>query len=232
MTNKRNSRRKDCERVKRILPQPSTAQLLDAAEILEADFARRRAFDAIADFFARLNQRPFTISQAVSIARALQPYAEQEGARRQAHGATAPGRQGKALKTSERFKARDFVARCVGLAPHTLRKAEMVVEAAERSPQSSYYRKHVMSMDETRKVGPAFYSLTVRPNQPPLGNGYRQLPADREFGERFVRGLIEQALGNLVEITTLPQSVRKSRRAKGLLKLPSATARKSGARNV
>lgn len=90
-----------------------------------------------------------------------------------------------------RFKSREFVARCVGLAPKTLAKAEAVVEAADRDPR---FRLHVMSMDETGKVGQAFHAYTLRIT-PPLSKTYNRAPADREFGERLIASLVETALG-------------------------------------
>jgi len=184
------------------------------AEGLHTDFARRRAFDAIADFFERLHQKPFTPSQAVSIARALAHYAEQEARRRQAHGGTAPGRARGKAKPNARFKSREFVARCVGLAPATLRKAEAVIEAAERNPD---LRGHVMGMDETRKVGRVFSSLHVRWNPPPLSRTYTAPPADREFGERFIKDLVAAALGSFCGAKRFGSSAKVA---------PSSAARK------
>ncbi len=159
----------------------------DAPYTILADLDRERAFRAIADYFERL-QRP-TISQAVSIARALRPLAEQEGRRRQAHGGTAPGRSPRKQR-GVGFDTRGFIARCVGLAPATLRKAERVVEAAEQNP---CWRNYVRWMDQTGKVGPAFHAVTVRPIPCGLSRSYRQAPADRKFGELLVHELLGAA---------------------------------------
>jgi len=159
---------------------------------LQVDFVSRRAFHVIADYFERLHRAPFSVSQAVSIARALRPYAEQEARRRQAHGATAPGRCriAKPAKAPE-FKSREFIARCVGFAPATLRKAEIVIEAAERDPGLI---DHVKRMDFDRGPGKAFGAIArgARPNS--VIAGVMPAPAGRRFGERFVEELMSTAL--------------------------------------
>ena len=123
---------------------PLTSDNRSGASLSPTDFARRRAFDAIADFFERLHRPPFTVSQAVSIARALRPYAQQEARRRRAHGLTAPGRRKSTGHDHSAFQSREWVARCVRFAPATLRRAEIVVAAAELDPR---FLGHVMRMD-------------------------------------------------------------------------------------
>jgi len=189
LTNKKNSRRKDRKSGEGILPLPSRA---NATEILATDFVQRRAFHAIADYFERLHRAPFTVSQAVSIARALRPYAEQEARRRQAHGATAPGRCRIAkLAKAPEFKSREFIARCVGFAPATLRKAEIVIKAAERDPGLI---DHVKRMDFDRRPGKALGAIArgARPNS--VIAGVMPRPAGRRFGERLVEELMSTAL--------------------------------------
>ena len=159
------------------------------ASLSATDVARRRTFGAIADFFERLHRAPFTKSQAVSIARALRPYAVQEARRRRAHGLTAPGRRSNAVN-STKFNSREFVSQCVGLSPATLRKAEMVVAAAERD---SRLRPYVMVMDETGRAGLGFRLITGErdPKFPLLRD--TEPPADRKFGERLLAHLLAAA---------------------------------------
>jgi hypothetical protein len=109
------------------------------------DFTRQRGFDRVLEVFRNLQQKPFTISELVAIARELRPYAEAEARRRQRHGQTAPGRK-KNTKTKAPFGARDFVSRCVGLSHQTLRKAEIVVDAGQDHPNCRLY---VDLMDQT-----------------------------------------------------------------------------------
>ena len=75
-------------------------------------FRAGRAFDAIAKYFEQLHRPPFSLSQSVSIARALRPVVAAEAWRRQAHGRTGPGRP---LwdRTQQHLSVREFVARCV-----------------------------------------------------------------------------------------------------------------------
>jgi len=123
LKNKTNSRWKDRAIKQSTLPKRSSDAI--------PSFIVERAFGVHAADCGP--GRPFTLSQAVSIARALKPYAEDEARSRRAHGSTAPGR-GVRSKRKVSFKSRDFIARCVGFAPATLRKAAAVVAAAERDP--------------------------------------------------------------------------------------------------
>ena len=150
------------------------------------DHFRRRGFDAIADYFEQLHRPPFTISELVSIARALTPFAEQEGRRRQAHGATGPGAVPRRQLPGSRFKSREFVARCVGLAPKTLAKAEAVVEAADRDPR---FRLHVMSLAATIRTafertehGRAEWIEGTIELASTLANAREQFKSDNDFG--------------------------------------------------
>jgi hypothetical protein len=173
--------------VKRTDAPPATDNRIGVS-LPPTDFARRRKFEAIAEFFEGLHRAPFTISQAVSIARALRPYAAQEARRRLAHGSTAPGRRSSAV-ISTRFNSREFISRCVGLSPATLRKAEMVVAAAERD---SRLRPFVMVMDETGRPGLGFRLITgERDARFPIQG--QEPPADRKFGERLLMHLLAAA---------------------------------------
>jgi hypothetical protein len=160
---------------------------LPQVERLQIDLRQCRAFDAIADFFQQLHLPQFTISQAVSVARALRPHVEQEAQRRQAHGTTAPGRRrvAKAANTPE-FKSREFIARCVGLAPATLRKAEVVIAAAERDPRLLHY---AMRMEHDRRPGQAFGALVAGRSLKGCADSTKM--AGRDFGARFVGELVK-----------------------------------------
>jgi hypothetical protein len=169
-------------------------------DLSRIDLARRYAFETIADFFERspwpsIHLSPASVSiaspagcispsQAVSIARALRPYAAQEARRRRAHGLTAPGLRRKAT-SSNKFSSREFVARCVGLAPATLRKAEMVVAAAEHNRRLSHC---VMVMDESG-IGIAFRVITGERSLR-FPTSVAAASADRKFGERFLKHLL------------------------------------------
>ncbi len=120
-------------------------------------FAVERGFAAIADFFDRLHAPPFTISQSVSIARALRPHVERECWRRQVQGGLSKRCQ---LGVSLGLKVREFVACCTGLAPRTLAQAEAVIEAAECNPRSSSLRAFVGpgdGHDASRRSGVSFF---------------------------------------------------------------------------
>lgn len=141
--------------------------------------------DAVAYFQER---GPFTPSQAVSIARALRPVAKQVARHCQAHGATAPGRSINERPNYSGFDSRKFIARCVGFAPGTLRKAQCVLEAAEANPD---WRDYVIWMDAKRKAGEAFTAV-LRGTVGTLSQAAdRRPPAGREFGERMVKRFLK-----------------------------------------
>ena len=158
------------------------------------DAFAERGFAAIAGFFDRLHAPAFTISQSVSIARALRPYLEHECWRRQVQGGKS-----KSCLLGEALKVREFVARCSGLAPRTLAQAEAVIEAAECNPRSSTLRALVREMDTTHRVGPAFRSLKEflqagrilsRSKKP------RRRRNGTEFGEKLIAELMSAAVGS------------------------------------
>lgn len=96
-------------------------------------------------------------SEAVALARIIEPLLRAEGARRRAHGLTGPGKKKNGAPENSRFNVRDLLARCCGLSAHTLQKAVAVVEAAERDPaQFAYVAKR---MDETGNVAAAYRAM-------------------------------------------------------------------------
>jgi len=109
-------------------------------------------------------RKGFLPSEAVAIARALEP-AEKEAARRRQ--ATAGPEQGKGAKVSGggklpqpvRGKTRDRVARYCGMSGRTLDKAVAVVEAAEADPDR--FGRLVDDMDRTGRVDGVFRRLKV-----------------------------------------------------------------------
>ena len=117
---------------------PLTSDNRSGASLSPTNFARRRAFDAIADFFERLHRPPFTVSQAVSIARALRPYAQQEARRRRAHGLTAPGRRKSTGHDHSAFQSREWVARCVRIRAGDTAKGRN--SGRRRRARSSFFR--------------------------------------------------------------------------------------------
>jgi hypothetical protein len=97
-------------------------------------------------------QSPMSVSQRVSLARALRPLLKREGRRRQALTGTAPGRR-RRRSMSPSFRTRDIIAICVGLAPATLRKAEALIDAANADRRLQFSIKR---MDEKyRRFGRA-----------------------------------------------------------------------------
>ena len=83
-------------------------------------------------------RKDFTLSEAVAIKRALQPNLPK-------FGRSSP--------------ARETIAGCTGFSHETLRKAEAIVEAAEREPQQ--FEKLLAEMDRTGRVNSSFKQLKV-----------------------------------------------------------------------
>lgn len=90
---------------------------------------------------------PMSVSQRVALARALRPLLLREGKRRQSISGTAPGRRRIVRKSDAKsFRARDVIAKCVQLAPATLRKAEAIIDASERDPSLGWFVKNLDEM--------------------------------------------------------------------------------------
>jgi hypothetical protein len=110
-------------------------QLLERRGLAAADFIRDRLPDSL------------LMSQRVSIARALRPYVQAAAKARQASTGTGPGlcqaRKHAPLHTIP------FIARCVGIAPKTLRLAIEVVEFIEADPR---YRCRLFQLDHGGKL--------------------------------------------------------------------------------
>jgi N6-adenosine-specific RNA methylase IME4 len=126
--------------------------------------------------------KPFTLSEAVAIKRALEPLEkaaakERQGTRTDKH----PGN----LPTSSMGRAADKAARATGMARRTLEKAEAVVAAAEAEPEK--FGPLLAAMDKMGRANGPFKRLKVmqqaeriRSESPPLpGNGpYRVAVVD------------------------------------------------------
>jgi hypothetical protein len=179
LINKRKSKRRLGRNPSNSLP--AVAGHPSKPKSVNAELALVYGFTRMAELFENLQRKPFLISELVAIARELRPYAEAEARRRKAHGNTAPGRN-RSLNI-ERFRARDFVCRCVGMSYQTLRKAELVVDAAARDPS---WRACVDLMDRSGKVAEALRGMRLA--GPPL--------VRRAFDARqFVQGIIAAAFG-------------------------------------
>jgi hypothetical protein len=135
---------------------PVQARRIRSAKRSEADpcSAKRKPapaspgvdLDALFRFLDASERRsPMSISQRVSLARALRPFLEKEGRRLRGATGTAPGRRRKRSTPQRHFRARDVVSKCVGLAPVTLRKAEALIDAADRDRRLQFT---IQRMDE------------------------------------------------------------------------------------
>lgn len=112
-------------------------------------------------------RKPFTPSEAVAIAAALEERERKAAKERQlvGKGQDGSGGRGKKKKPSEKFsegkgRAKDKVAAAVGLSSPSLTKATMLVNAAMQEPE-----KHgdlVEQMDTTGKIHPAYVELKKR----------------------------------------------------------------------
>lgn len=104
-----------------------------------------------------VQRKSFTPSEAVALARLVEPILRAEGKRRQAHGVTAPGKSKENTSQSKRHITRDLLAAHCGVSAKTLQKAFAVVSAAERDPaQFGYAAK---KMDESGNVDAAYRAV-------------------------------------------------------------------------
>jgi N6-adenosine-specific RNA methylase IME4 len=135
-----------------------------------------------AEFSENIFHKPFTLSEAVAIKRALEPL--EKAAAKERQGARTDKHPGK-LPTSSNGRAADKAAKVTGLARRTLEKAEAVVDAAEAEPEK--FGKLRADMDRTGKVNGPYKRLGVlkqaaliKAEPPPLpGRGpYRVIVAD------------------------------------------------------
>lgn len=101
-------------------------------------------------------RKDFTPSEAVAIARELEPRLKLEAKKRQAHGKTAPGRKG---SLADAGNAADKAARATGKSRNTIAKAEAIVDAAAADPKK--FGKLKETMDRTGRVDGPFRRLQI-----------------------------------------------------------------------
>jgi N6-adenosine-specific RNA methylase IME4/ParB-like chromosome segregation protein Spo0J len=135
-------------------------------------------------------RRDFQPSEAVALARDLEPFERKEAEARHAQGVKAGGkaRHGKSAGNSRTAKrepvAKDKIAAAVGVDRKTLAKAEAVVAAAEAEPEK--YERLREQMDRTGNIHGAYKQLekakqaeAIRAEPPPLPTGpFRVIIAD------------------------------------------------------
>lgn len=112
-------------------------------------------------------------SEAVALARSIEPELREQGRRRQAHGLTARGRPKTADQAAKPCKTRDLIAARCGMSPRTLARATAVIRAAENEPER--FAAVARRMDETGNVEAAYRAIlspgTRRMlSQPPIFN--------------------------------------------------------------
>lgn len=94
-------------------------------------------------------------SEAVTLARLIEPAVRAEAKRRQGHGLTARGRRNS--KPGVNMTTRDMVAARCGMSPKTLWKATLVIDAATETPEQ--YDGLVARMDDSCNVDSAYRTL-------------------------------------------------------------------------
>lgn len=143
--------------------------VVDLAEIARGEFAENA------------QRKDFTPSEAVAIARALEPIEKEAAKERMVAAHASPGK----FPEQARGNARDKVGSYVGVSGRTIEKATTIVEAAEREPEK--FSKLVDDMDRTGRVDGPFKRLqnimqaeAIRREPPPLPNRgpYRVIAAD------------------------------------------------------
>jgi N6-adenosine-specific RNA methylase IME4 len=114
--------------------------------------------DAVArgEFAENTFRKDFTLSEAVAIARALEPI--ERAAAKQRQGARTDKHPGK-LPTSSKGRTGDKIAKAAGIARRTLERAEAIVAAAETEPEK--YGRLLDDMDRTGRVNGVYRRLRV-----------------------------------------------------------------------
>jgi N6-adenosine-specific RNA methylase IME4 len=149
------------------------ATIIDLAEIVRGESAEN---------FERQN---FTLSESVSIKRAIEPLIKAEAKER-----IGRPKKGANLAPIKKGKARDIVAKRTGKGRTSLAKAEEIIRAHEADPGNERIAKLVADMDRTGNVnGPSKrlkvlrQSAAIRAEPPPLPmNGpYRVITADNPW---------------------------------------------------
>ena len=108
-----------------------------------------------------VQRKSFTPSEAVALARLVEPILRAEGRRRQGHGTTAPGKANEAERSKATHSTRDLMAKHCGFSTKTLQKAITVVNAGERDQRR--FGDIVKQMDESGNVDAA-YRVIVAPS--------------------------------------------------------------------
>lgn len=132
-------------------------------------------------------RKDFLPSEAVAIKRALEPVEREQARERQVLAGRNCGKgviAGANLAPPMKGKVRDRVAAYTGVGRTTLRKAEEIVEAAERDPEK--YLDLVSEMDRTGRIDGVYRKLKVseqleelEKEPPPLPSGpFRVIVAD------------------------------------------------------
>jgi N6-adenosine-specific RNA methylase IME4 len=150
--------------------------VVDLAEIVRGEFVENT------------EREGFTLTEAVSIKRAIEPLLKAEAKERQReHGGTAPGKHSGQVGTSDKGRARDKISNRTGKKRTTLDKAEKLIEALEAEPDNEKIAKLVEVMDETGNVNGPFKRLKVmrqsdairaEPPSLPMRGPYRVIVAD------------------------------------------------------
>jgi ParB family transcriptional regulator, chromosome partitioning protein len=119
--------------------------VVDLAEIARGELAENE------------ERKAFTVSEAVSIKRAIEPLLKAEARERKVTGGKLKGAAN--LADASRGTARDLVARHTGKGHTSLAKAEAVVAAAEAEPGNVKLAKLVEAMDKSGRVDGPFRRL-------------------------------------------------------------------------
>lgn len=132
-----------------------------------------------------VERKDFTLSEAVAIARALEPEHKAAAKERKKQGGRAGGQASGKLPQASVGKTRDIVAKATGKGARTLEKARDIVEAAEAEPEK--FSKLQDDMDRTgnangphKRLKVMRQAVAIRSEPPPLpGKGpYRVIVAD------------------------------------------------------
>jgi len=121
--------------------------VIDLKEVVRGEFAENAY------------QKPFTLTEAVAIKRAIEPLERAAAKERQREGGRRGGQGSGNLPEASKGNAADKAAKATGMARRTLEKAEAVVDAAEAEPEK--YGKLLDDMDRTGRVNGVHRRLKI-----------------------------------------------------------------------
>lgn len=142
-------------------------------------------------------REPFTIEEAVEIKRMIEGVEAPKAEKRQKSGGKTPAAN--FAEGQETGRTRDRVTKETGYSHETLRKAQVVLEAAKAPKAPPAVKEAAATMVETGKVDPAFKAVQEATNPPDDGERLRSTLLTRLDVVRDIHALCDSPAGKNVK---------------------------------